>query len=178
MGSLLLTVATTTRHHENHFSRQKSVEEAEQLDKEGEEACQDGAGQLPQRVLRGGDRGELAERVVGGQAGAGVGDGGALREDQPAAPGLVLRRQHRVRLPTSPASTWLSRLCGRRWRRTDKQRLFVARSSQGGLEVLRLGEEAKCIGGGSVQRSEGRGGCCQRKAEKKYMICVKILYEI
>ena len=27
-----LTVATTTRHHENHFSRQKSVEEAEQLD--------------------------------------------------------------------------------------------------------------------------------------------------
>merc|ERR1711994_1082786 len=164
MGSPSLTVATTTRHHENHFSRQKSVEEAEQLDKEGEEACQDGAGQLPQRVLRGGDRGELAERVVGGQARAGVGDGGALREDQPAAPSLVLHRQHRVRLPTSPASTWLRRLCGPRWRRRDKQRLFVARRNQSGLEVLRLGEEAKCIGGGSVQRSEGRGGCCQRKA--------------
>merc|ERR1712223_1847548 len=125
MGSPSLTVATTTPHHENHFSRQKSVEEAEQLDKEGEEACQDGAGQLPQRVLR-------------GQARAGVGDGGALREDQPASPGLVLRRQHRVRLPTRPASTWLSRECGRRWRRRDKQRLFVARSSQGGLEVLPL----------------------------------------
>merc|ERR1712223_1494283 len=178
MGSPSLTVATTTPHHENHFSRQKSVEEAEQLDKEGEEACRDGAGQLPQRVLRGGDRGELAERVVGGRAGAGVGDGGALREDQPAAPGLVLRRQHRVRLPTSPASTWLSRLCGPRWRRRDKQRLFVARSSQGGLEVLPLDKEAKCIGGESVQRSEGRGGCCQRKAEKKYTICVEILYEI
>merc|ERR1712223_382719 len=167
MGSPSLTVATTTGHHENHFSRQKSVEEAEQLDKEGEEACRDGAGQLPQRVLRGGDRGELAQRVVGGQAGAGIGDGGALREDQPTSPGLVLRRQHRVRLPTSPASTWLSRWCGRRWRRRDKQRLFVARSSRGGLEVLRLDQEAKCIGGGTVQKSEGRGGGCQRKSGKE-----------
>ena len=137
--SLSLTLATTTHHHEAHFSRQESLEEIEQHDQEREEACQDGAGQLPQRVIRGGDWGEPAERAVGGKAGVAVGDGTPLPEGKPllASLPLLLGRQRCVRLPAGPTPAWLS------WaenldRRDKRENLAgdVVRN-QGGLDILR-----------------------------------------